>query len=222
MARPRVFDVDNAISIAMDLFWQHGYDRTSLSDLTDAMGITPPSFYHAFGSKEGLFEKVLERYQSEHLGFAANALAESTAREVVERLLHGLADAQSDPTHPPGCLSVNSVLPCADDADGVRRALLEVRCAKRARLRERFARAKAEGDLPADADLEALVRYVQTIGTGMAVEARTGATREELHQIVDMALSAWPPRTAKRPGPSLPGRQKRQRNPSKKAATDAA
>ena len=127
MGRPREFDVGQAVATAADLFWAKGYDRTSLSDLTKAIGITPPSFYFAFGSKEGLFRKVLDHYLSGHLGYFEDALREPTARKVVERLLYGYADGQTDPAHPPGCLGVNCALPCPEDADGVRQMLAAVR-----------------------------------------------------------------------------------------------
>ena len=86
MARLRVFDVEKAIATATDVFWRNGYERTSLADLTEAMGITPPSFYFAFGSKDCLFEKVLEHYLSARLSYAEEALSQPTARSVADNL----------------------------------------------------------------------------------------------------------------------------------------
>ncbi|MDE1996412.1 MAG: TetR/AcrR family transcriptional regulator, partial [Rhizobiaceae bacterium] len=114
MARPRVLDIDKAISTAMESFWRHGYERTSVADLTQAMGITPPSFYFAFGSKDGLFLRVLEHYLTTRLSYAEEALTESTARKVAEVMLHRMADLYTDADHPPGCLAVNCTLACAD------------------------------------------------------------------------------------------------------------
>src|SRR5580698_6372860 len=114
MARTRVFNVEEAIETATDLFWRNGYERTSLADLTNAMGITPPSFYFAFGSKDGLFKRVLEHYTRTRLSYAEEALNEPTARGVAEQTLFRLAELYTDPTRPPGCLVVNCALPCSD------------------------------------------------------------------------------------------------------------
>jgi len=201
MARARVFDVDDAVRTAASLFWEKGYDRTSTADLTTAIGITPPSLYLAFGSKERLFRLALEHYHSGPMAFVEEALKAPTAREVAERLLHGLADLHTDPSHAPGCLGVNSALPCPAEADSVRRMLFEARGAKRLRLNGRFKRAQRTGDLPKDVDTDALTRFVQVIGYGMAVEAQSGAQRAQLHRMVDIAMRAWP-RAGKRCKPS--------------------
>lgn len=192
MARPRVFDVEKAIETATDLFWRNGYERTSLADLTRTMGITPPSFYFAFDSKEGLFKRVLENYVRTRLSYAEEALNEPTARGVAEQMLLRLADLYTDPTRPPGCLAVNCALPCHDDATPLRRELAGLREARRARLRDRLLRAQAEGDPPADCDPDALARFVLVVGWGLAFDAQSGATRDDLYRTVAAALKAWP------------------------------
>jgi AcrR family transcriptional regulator len=192
MGRPREFDIDKALDTAGELFWRNGYERTSLSDLTEAIGITPPSFYFAFGNKEKLFKQVVDRYQSGHLGFFGDALGLPTARAVVERLLYGFADAYTTKPHPPGCLGLNSSLPCPDDADAVRRDLADRRKIARVELRKRLKRFKSDGGLPADADPDALARYVLTVAWGMAVEAQSGATRGDLYRTVKLTLKSWP------------------------------
>jgi AcrR family transcriptional regulator len=200
MGRPREFDIEKAVETATELFWRNGYDGTPLSVLTEALGVTPPSFYLAFGSKEGLFNKVLERYQVGHLNYFVEALRQPTAREVVESLLYGFADAHTHPEHASGCLGINCGLPCPEDADKVRRSLFDLRKAGQNRLRERFDRAIAEGDLPAGSDSDALARLTLSLGWGMAVEAQTGATRADLHNAVALALSSWKGLPAKRKG----------------------
>jgi AcrR family transcriptional regulator len=192
MARPRVFDVQKAIETATDLFWRNGYERTSLADLTNAMGITPPSFYFAFGSKDGLFRRVLEHYMRTRLSYAEEALNEPTARGVAEQTLHRLADLYTDPTHPPGCLAVNCALPCHDDSTPLRRELAVLREARRTRMRERLMRAQAAGDLPVHSDPDALARFILVVGWGLAFDAQSGATRDDLHRTVATALKAWP------------------------------
>ena len=192
MGRPREFDIDKALDTAGELFWRNGYERTSLSDLTEAIGITPPSFYFAFGNKEKLFKQVVDRYQSGHLGFFEEALGLPTALAVVERLLYGFADAFTTKPHPPGCLALNCSLPCTDDAASVRQDLADRRKAAKVALRKRLKRSKSDGDLPADANPDTLARYVMTVGWGMAVEAQSGASREDLYRTVKLALKSWP------------------------------
>jgi AcrR family transcriptional regulator len=203
MARTRVFEIDRAIEIATDLFWRNGFEGTSLADLTNAMGITPPSFYFAFGSKEGLFKRVLEQYLRNRLSYAEDALNQPTSRGVAEQTLLRLADLYTDPKCPPGCLAVNCSFPCSDDATPLRHELAILREARRGRLRERLKRAQAAGDLPADSDPDQLAQFIFVVGWGMALAAQSGATRDDLHRTVAMALKAWPsgprPSHAKRP-----------------------
>jgi len=192
MARTRVFDVETAVETATDLFWRQGYERTSLSDLTSAIGITPPSFYFAFGSKEGLFRKVLEHYRVSRLNYAEDALNCATAREVAEQMLVRLAELYTDQTRPPGCLAVNCSLPSASADEPVQESLREMRRARRERVRKRFERALQDGDLPTDADPGELSRFLITVGWGMAIDAQSGASRTELMGTVRRAMKAWP------------------------------
>jgi AcrR family transcriptional regulator len=193
MGRPREFDIEKALDTAGELFWRGGYEGTSLSDLTGAIGITPPSFYLAFKSKEALFRQVVDRYQSGHMGFLNEAFNRTTPLAVAEGVLYGLADAYTTKPHPPGCLALNCSLPCYDDAeDSIRHDLAERRKASRIELRKRFKRFKSSGALPADADPDALARYVFTVAWGMAIEAQSGASRNELYRTVKLALKSWP------------------------------
>ncbi len=190
--RPREFDIDKALDRALRVFWRKGYEGTSLADLTRAMGINRPSLYAAFGSKEGLFRKALDRYAEGPAGYVREALNEPTARAVAERLLHGAVDLLTNPRNPRGCLAVQGALACGEAADSVRRELIARRAAGETALRERLARAVSEGDLPADVESAALARYVITVIHGMAVQAAGGASREHLLGVAEMALRAWP------------------------------
>ncbi len=191
MGRPREFEIDDAIEKATDLFWRNGYEGTSLSDLTKAMGITPPSFYFAFGGKEGLFKKVIERYYAEQSKIAEAAFREPTARGVATRFLRGFADVLTDPLHAPGCLAMNSSLPCAA-GNPLREWLAGLREQMRTRLRDRFAEARSSENLPAGMDADSLARLVLVIAWGMAVEAQSGASRKDLRRTIALALPAWP------------------------------
>ena len=191
--RPRGFDVAEALDKALHVFWQRGYEGTSLSDLTEAMGINRPSLYAAFGNKEELFRRALDRYAEKGPGAVhRKALAEPTARAVVERLLKGVAEFLTDPKNPPGCLSVQGALSCGEAAKSIKSELCRRRAAGECALRERFERAKAEGDLAVDADTAALARFIVTVTQGMSVQVAGGASREDLLMVADMALKAWP------------------------------
>ncbi|MGJ5633055.1 TetR/AcrR family transcriptional regulator [Nostoc sp. CALU 1950] len=192
MGRPREFDTDDALNRAMHVFWRKGYLGTSLSDLTEAMGINRPSLYAAFGNKESLFRKVLDRYADGPSAYLREALKEPTARQVVERMMYGVVDLGTDPRNPPGCLWVHGTLSCGDPADPIRQELSARRASSETALRNRFERAISEGDLPADSDPDALARFVITVNCGISVLAATGATKVELLRVVKTALQAWP------------------------------
>jgi AcrR family transcriptional regulator len=191
MGRPRDFNVDEALDRALAVFWRKGYEGASLSDLTRAMRINRPSLYAAFGNKEALFRKVLDRYAEGPAAYFREALAEPTAGAVVERLWRTAIDRLTDPRSPRGCLMVQSALACGDEAEPARREVAARRAAVVVALRERFARAVAEGDLPALAAPAALARYVAAVNHGMAIQAADGASREEMEQVVEMALRTW-------------------------------
>jgi AcrR family transcriptional regulator len=190
--RPRSFDADQALGRALQVFWRRGYEGTSLSDLTAAMGINRPSLYAAFGDKEALFRKALDRYAEGQASYVKEALEQPTARRVVESLLRDAAVLLTDPRNPPGCLNVQGALACGGDAEPVRRELALRRVAAQKVLGVRLKRAQAEGDLPADANPAELARYVATVLHGMSVQAASGATRAELLRVVHTALQAWP------------------------------
>jgi len=190
--RPRTFAVEPALDRALHVFWQKGYEGTSLSDLTRAMGINRPSLYAAFGDKQSLFRKVLDRYAEGPAAYFDEALREPTARAVVERLLRASADLQTSRRNPRGCLAVQGALACGDEADSIRQHLVSYRAAGEAKLRRRLQRAKATGDLPANADPADLARYVVTVVQGMAVLAAGGASRRALRGVIETALRAWP------------------------------
>jgi AcrR family transcriptional regulator len=192
VGRPREFCTDNALAAALKVFWRKGYEAASLSDLTDAMGITRPSLYCAFGNKEELFKKALDLYEREKLSFIDQALAKPTAYEAVEFLLLKGADAHSDPDTP-GCMGVNSVLTCGGIAsDSVRQELVNRRLGVETKLRERFEQAKIDGDIRADVDTASLTSYVLALAQGMALQASMGMSLTEMRNVVSLALQAWP------------------------------
>ena len=190
--RPRSFDTGKALDRALDVFWRKGYEGASLSDLTKAMAINRPSLYAAFGDKETLFRKALDRYNTGPGAYVIEALHEPTARRVIERLLRGAADSLVCPHNPRGCLMVQGALACSDAAEPVRQELIRRRERGEAALRQRLRRAKTKGDLPVNSDPADLARFIMTVIHGMSVRAAGGASRAELHRIADTALLAWP------------------------------
>src|SRR6266581_9548555 len=190
LGRPRSFDPDTALDRAMHVFWANGYEGASLSDLTRAMRINRPSLYAAFGNKEQLFGKVLDRYMDGPVAYFGKALAASKARDVVEEILLGTARMGDDPRIPAGCLMVQGALACGNES--ARKDVAARRTAAEIALRRRLQRAKREGDLPKNADSAELAHYVMTVVRGMAVQSAGGASSDQLHRVAQIALRAWP------------------------------
>lgn len=192
IGRPRGFDADAALDRAMRLFWEHGYEGTSLTDLTEAMGIARTSMYAAFGNKEQLFRLALARYSEGPASYATRAEERPTARDVAEAFLRGAVEATTCPDTPAGCLGVQASLVAGTSARPVRDELTAWREAGVSRLVDRFRRARDEGDLPAEADPELLARFLMTVANGIAVQAAGGTAPEALQRVADAALQAWP------------------------------
>ncbi|WP_432570876.1 TetR/AcrR family transcriptional regulator [Kineococcus sp. SYSU DK005] len=191
--RPRAFDAEVALDKAMTVFWRQGYDSASLVDLTEAMGISRKSMYAAFGSKEQLFHRALQRYGEGPGAYIERALLENTALEVATTFLTGAVQATTSPEHPPGCLGVQGALVAGEDGRAVRDTLTDWRMTGQLRLAQRFQQATEAGDLPADADAGLIARYLMTVANGVAVQAAGGAGREELQSVADIAMRNWPP-----------------------------
>ena len=189
--RPREFCVDHALGQALRVFWSKGYEGASLTELTEAMGITRPSLYAAFGNKESLFRKALDLYERDKLCYVGKSLAEPTARKVAESMLRGAVDNITGRGEPHGCLGVIASMSCGAEAESIREEVLKRGKVAKQALVERLERSKAEGDLPAHVDAEALTNYMYAIVQGMSVQAGAGATKEELDRTADTVLKMW-------------------------------
>lgn len=190
--RPKGFDNDVILEKAMNVFWARGYEGTSLAELTDVLGINKPSLYAAFGDKEELFRKALAKYLASQGSVFREALGAETSRLVATNFLLNAAKFLTDDSHPKGCMIAQGALNYGRDAELIHEEMTRQRKNYEEALRERFERAKNEKDLNADADATQLAKFVATLHQGMSVQATSGATREELEAVVDMALKNWP------------------------------
>lgn len=172
-------------------FWEHGYETTSVSDLTRVMGISAPSLYAAFGDKKTLFEEVVEAYARSYGAYGDQALAEEvTARDAVGRMLREAAHVFTEPGHPRGCLMISAAINCSTPE--VEGALRDHRNANLATIEDRIRRDVESGGLPAGTDPRALARFSGAVLQGMSQQARDGATAEELTAVAEAAMRAWP------------------------------
>jgi AcrR family transcriptional regulator len=186
MGRHRAFDVEEAVVKATKLFWR-GYEQTSLTDLTDALGIKPASLYFAFGSKEALFRQVVDRYVQVRDEAFDRAFRGRAPAVGVETMLRSYVDVLTNPEHAPGCLLVNNSLSTVD-GDPLQRWLAEHRRTFRTKLEERFLADLADGHMPEGFDPKAIAAFVTTVAGGLAVEAKLGAEQDELYVMVDFAM----------------------------------
>src|SRR5262249_18957900 len=177
-----------------EVFWARGYEGATLPELTRAMGINRPSLYAAFGNKEELFRKALDRYLAGPQGFMAEALKEPTARAVAEAIFSGVIRLQRgrDRAGAGGGRVVGGGRAGGEEAEPVRRELARLRQAAVTAFRERFERAVQDGDLPKGTDCAGLARYVATVLNGLAVQAASGATEKDLRLVSALAMQAWP------------------------------
>jgi AcrR family transcriptional regulator len=189
--RPRSFDRATALEKAVMAFWEHGYEATSVSDLTRVMGIGAPSLYAAFGDKRSLFEEAVRVYGGTYGSFSGRALEEGpTARAAVGRLLREAAAEFTDPGHPYGCLVIHAATNCTTPE--VEDALRRQRNANISAIESRVRADVAAGELPPDTDAVALARHAAAVFQGMSQQARDGASREELEGVAEIAMAVWP------------------------------
>lgn len=190
--RPLSFDREAALHQAMLLFWQHGYEATSLSDLTAAMGVTPPSIYAAFGNKKQLFLEAVGRYLAGPVTSVGIIGEAKTARDAAWGLLRAAAAGFTGGGTPSGCLLASSAVSCSAAAADVQRELAAIRHGIEAQLRDRIAQAISNGEVPPGSDADSLAGHVMAVIQGMSTLARDGAAREKLMRVAATAMEGWP------------------------------
>ena len=190
--RPRSFDRDAALEQAMFAFWRHGYETTSIADLTAAMGVTAPSLYTAFGDKQRLFLEAVQRYAGDPQAMADRIAGAATAYDAARALLTGAAIAYTGDATPKGCLLASATASGSAESAAVQRAVADIRTGIAGHLAARIERDMAGGALPQDTAPAALAGLVMAVIQGMSVLARDGASRATLVSIGTAALAAWP------------------------------
>jgi AcrR family transcriptional regulator len=187
--RPRGFNEEAALEAAMRVFWSKSYEGATMADLTKAMGINRSSIYAAFGDKEELFRRVINRYRNGPMSFIREALSRPKFHDVVSSLLHGTVEFLAAPGNPRGCLSIQGALACGSKAEPVKLAMTEWRRLGEAALKKRLQQAQREGELSSDIILADLTRYLSTVMAGLSVQAVNGATKPQMKRIADLAIS---------------------------------
>lgn len=194
--RPRIFDKEQALDAALAVFWRSGYQAASLAELTQAMGITKPSLYAAFGNKEQLYLQALERYQQQQLlKHAARLTEEPDLTQALRTFLRSVASMLTAPDLPGGCMVVTSAVACDTAAlpRRVQTALAEtVNLASVTLLQERLTTALHNHRLPVGTPIEQLADYFVTIMSGMAVMAKVGTNKQRLFDCIEHALRVLP------------------------------
>jgi len=188
----RRFDRDEALKRALLEFWEHGFDGTSIASLTTTLEINPPSLYAAFGDKRSLFEEALELYIRTYGDYGARALAQPTAQQAVQMLLELAAQVYTEPGHPPGCLVISGAGGHAPSGDHAATRLRSQREATKRALAEKIKRDIEAGTLPPDTNADSLAAFYAATIQGMNTQACDGATADDLHEIADLAMRAWP------------------------------
>jgi AcrR family transcriptional regulator len=186
--RPISFDKEAALEAAMLLFWEHGFEGTSMADLTQAMGLNPSSIYAAFGDKHALFSLALDRYMQIRAQYATKALEEPTLEKVIRALFDNTVTFLTTPGHPPTCMTLAGAIGCSVDAAPAKDLLTQIRKQNQVAIRMRLLQARKSGELSKDVNVDDYTRYLSSILAGLSVQAANGSTKAELKRTAQMAL----------------------------------
>ncbi|WP_024551747.1 TetR/AcrR family transcriptional regulator [Franconibacter helveticus 513] len=192
--RPKVFDREAALDKAMTLFWQHGYEATSLAHLVEATGAKAPTLYAEFTNKEGLFRAVLDRYITRFAEKQEALLFDDSksVEQALESYCSEVAACFTSTDTPAGCFIITTSAALAASSDEIASAI-KARHTQREQILSRFfAQRQARGELPASCNIDSLVRFVSCMLHGMSVSAREGAKCSELKEVIHTLLRLWP------------------------------
>jgi AcrR family transcriptional regulator len=193
--RPLSFDRERALHQAMLLFWRHGYESTSLNDLTTALNVPPSSIYAVFKDKKSLFLESVALYVSGTITSKMIIDDAQTGFEAAFNLLKAAAVGFTGADTPAGCLLATSAISCSNAASDVQNALAAIRLGVEAQLLDKIEQSILQGSLPKDADSEALAAHTLAVIQGLSTLARDGAPRSKLLKIAETAMKVWPKST---------------------------
>lgn len=190
--RPKCFDEKEVLRKAMLLFWEYGYESTSIGDLTKALGITAPSIYSTFGDKAGLFQKCLD-YYAQHETCEMDKIIQQ-APSIKQGFLLYLNQSLGyliQKHKPAGCMFVTATMNCSSENQSVQQELTQQRILKKQKIFEYLQKAKLNGELSAETDIHALAVYFTTFMQGLSIQARDGASLKQLQSVLDLAMQTW-------------------------------
>ena len=186
--RPTGFDTDHALDVAMQLFWERGYEGTSMADLSQKMGIHPSSIYAAFGDKQALFALAAKRYADVPAQYMARALEQPTFRGFLLTAFDNTVEFLAAKDHPSSCFTLTGAIACGVDTEAAKVLMREMRLQNEAAIKARLLKARKAGEFPREENVDDYTRYLSSLLSGLAVQAANGSTRDELRRTAEVAL----------------------------------
>jgi AcrR family transcriptional regulator len=186
--RPTGFDTDRALDVAMRLFWDRGYEGTSMADLSQKMGIHPSSIYAAFGDKQALFALAAKRYANVPAQYMVKALEQPTFRGFVLAAFDNTVEFLAAKDHPSSCFTLTAAIACGADTEAAKVLMREMRLQNEAAIKARLLKARKAGEFPREENVDDYTRYLSSLLSGLAVQAANGSTRAELRRTAEIAL----------------------------------
>ena len=188
LGRPAAFDKEAALDVAMRLFWEQGYEGTSMADLSHAMGIHPSSIYAAFGDKQALFALAAKRYIEVPGQYMVRALAEPTFETFIRAAFYNTVEFLGGKEYPASCFTLTGSLSCGVDTEPAKALMLDIRLRNEAVLKARLLKARRAGEFSKEENIDDYTRYLSSLLSGLAVQAANGSARTQLKRTAELAL----------------------------------
>ena len=188
LGRPAEFDKEAALDVAMRLFWERGYEGTSMADLSQAMGIHPSSIYAAFGDKQELFALAAKRYADVPAQYMVKALEQPTFQSFILAAFDNTVEFLGSKEHPSSCFTLTGAISCGTDTESAKLLMREMRLQNEAAIKVRLLRARKAGEFPKGENVDDYTRYLSSLLSGLAIQAANGSTRAELKRTAEVAL----------------------------------
>ena len=186
--RPTAFDKETALDVAMRLFWERGYEGTSMADLSQTMGLHPSSIYAAFGDKQSLFALAAKRYADVPAQYMVRALEQPTLRGFILAAFDNTVDFLGSKEHPSSCFTLTGAISCGAETEAAKLLMREMRLQNEAAIKARLLKARKAGEFPKDQSIDDYTRYLSSLLSGLAVQAANGSTRAEMKRTAEVAL----------------------------------